>query len=291
VTDAEEFDMPRAEQITAADAEHGEGPVWSPSWGGLRFVDMLVGDILHLDPATGSVSRWHVGTVAAALRPRRSGGAVIATEREFVVCDELGGPVRSHGTVFDDAAIRFNDGACDPAGNFLCGTMAYDETPGAGTLYRLRAGGAVETVLSGVTISNGLAWTADSSRAFYNDTPTGRVDVFDSGPDGALVNRRAFVHIDEKQGSPDGLTVDAQGGVWVALWGGGAVHHYSASGELDEVVEVAATSVTACTFGGEALDELYITTSKNNDDGNPAAGALFHYRPGVPGLPTLTFAG
>lgn len=283
--------MPRAEQITDQVTEHGEGPVWSPSWDGLRFVDMLVGDVLHLDPATGAISRWNVGKVAAALRPRSSGGAVIATEREFVVCDEVEGPLRSYGPVFGDEAIRFNDGACDPAGNFLCGTMAYDETPGAGTLYRLRTDGAVETVLTGVTISNGLAWTADASLAYYNDTPTGRVDVFESDPTGELRNRRAFVHIDSDRGSPDGLTLDAQGGIWVALWGGNAVHHYSASGELDEVVEVAAKSVTACTFGGDALDELYITTSQQNDDGNPAGGALFRCRPGVPGLPPLPFAG
>lgn len=282
--------MPRAEQITAAVSEHGEGPVWSPSWGGLRFVDMLVGDVLHFDRA-GEISRWHVGKVAAALRPRRSGGAVIATEREFVVCDEMGGPLHSSGTVFDDESIRFNDGACDPAGNFLCGTMSYDETPGAGTVYRLKVDGSVETVFSGVTISNGLAWTADSSRAYYNDTPTGRVDVFDSGPDGALADRRPFVHIDSEQGAPDGLTVDSAGGIWVALWGGNAVHHYSASGELDEVVDVAARSVTACTLGGADLTELYITTSQNNDDGNPAAGALFLHRVGVPGLPALPFSG
>ncbi len=149
--------MPHAEQITDPVAEHGEGPVWSSSWGGLRFVDMLVGDVLHLDPDTGGVSRWNVGKVAAALRPRQSGGAVIATEREFVVCDEMNGPVRSLGAVFANDVIRFNDGACDPAGNFLCGTMAYDETPGAGTLYRLRVDGTVETVLTDVTISNGLA--------------------------------------------------------------------------------------------------------------------------------------
>ena len=169
--------------------------------------------------------------------------------------------------------------------------MAYDETPGAGSMYRLGVDGTVDTVFSDVTISNGLAWTADASRAFYNDTPTGRVDMFDSGPDGQLTHRRPFVHIDSQHGSPDGLTVDAQGGVWVALWGGHAVHHYSASGELDEVVEVPAKSVTACTFGGDQLDQLYITTSQNLDDGNPLAGALFRYQPGVPGLPALSFAG
>jgi len=283
--------MPRAEQITAADAQHGEGPVWSPSWGGLRWVDMLAGDILHLEPGTGAVSRWSVGTVAAAFRPRRSGGAVIATEREFALCDEMGGPLTGLGEVFRDGTVRFNDGATDPAGNFLCGTMACDEAPGRGTLYRLGADRHVEVVLRGVTISNGLAWTADSSRAYYNDTPTGRVDVFDSDPSGKLDNRRLFVAVDGDAGAPDGLTVDGDGGVWVALWGGGVVHRYSASGALDEVVEVAAKNVTACTFGGEHLDELFITTSRNDDEEHPGAGALFRYLPAVSGLPALPFAG
>ncbi len=99
------------------------------------------------------------------------------------------------------------------------------------------------------------------------------------------------MHIDPQQGSPDGLTLDAQGGVWVALWGGFAVHHYSSAGQLDEVVEVPAKSVTACTFGGENLDQLYITTSQNLDEGNALAGAVFRYSPGVGGLPVLPFAG
>lgn len=284
--------MPRAEQITAPEARHGEGPVWSSTWGGLRFVDMLVGDVLHLEPGTGTLNRWHVGKVAAALRPRGTAGAVIATEREFVVCDEMGGDLSSLGEVFTDSGIRFNDGACDPAGNFLCGTMAYDEAPGRGTLYRLGADHVVTVVLTGVTISNGLAWTVDSSFAYYNDTPTGRIDVFDSDLTGELANRRTFVTIDSGLGSPDGLTVDAQGGVWTALWGGGAVHHYSPSGVLDEVIAVGASNVTACTFGGENLDELYITTSREGaDDADKNAGALFRYLPGVRGTPALQFAG
>lgn len=280
--------MPRAEQLTGPDAHHGEGPVWSPSWGGLRWVDMLRGAILHLE-ADGSVSRWSVGKVAAAFRPRSGGGAVIATEREFVVADVVGGPVRPLVTAFDDPAIRFNDGSCDPAGNFLCGTMAYDETPGAGALYRITARGELDVVFDGVTISNGLAWTADGSRAFYNDTPTGQVDVFDSDAAGGLTGRRRFITIEG--GAPDGLTVDAEGGVWVALWGGGAVHHYEADGTLAEVIEVAATNVTACTFGGGDLTELFITTSADGDGDNPVAGAVFRYPTGVRGLPAATFAG
>lgn len=262
--------------------------MWSPSWGGLRWVDMLEGAILHLEPS-GAVTRWQVGAVAAAFRPRRTGGLVIATERDFVVADEAGGPLRTLATPFTDPAVRFNDGSCDPAGRFLCGTMAYDETPGAATLYRIDADGTVDVVLDGATISNGLAWTADGSRAFYNDTTTGKVDVFDSDAGGSLTGRRTFVTID--RGSPDGLTVDAEGGVWVALWGGGAVLHYDADGVLVDVVEVDATNVTACTFGGDDLDELFITTSAEGDDEHAAAGAVFRHSPGVRGLPAATFAG
>jgi len=278
----------RAEQLTGPDAHHGEGPVWWPEWGGLRWVDMLEGAILHLD-ADGSVSRWQVGKVAAAFRPRRQGGLVIATERDFVVADAVGGPLRTLATVVTDPALRFNDGTCDPAGRFLCGTMAYDETPGAGSIHRIAPDGTLDVVLTGATVSNGLEWTGDGTRAFYNDTPTGRIDVFDSDAAGGLTGRRPFVTVEG--GSPDGLTLDTEGGVWVALWGGGAVHHYDADGALVEVVEVDATNVTACTFGGDALDELFITTSAEGDDEHAAAGAVFRYAPGVRGLPAATFAG
>ncbi len=285
--------MPKAEQITAPDSIHGEGPVWSTDWDGLRWVDMLAGDVLHLDPRTGEVSRWHVGKVAAALRPRTSGGAVIATEREFLLCDQINGPLHHPVEAFTDRTIRFNEGTCDPAGNFLCGTMAYDESPGRGTLYRLNPHRSVEIVLTGITISNGLCWTADAAQAYYVDTPTGQIDVFDSDHTGQLSNRRKFAAINAT-GTPDGLTVDSQGGVWVALWGGGAVHRYSPAGALDEIIYLPVPYVTACTFGGDHLDELYITTSqllKTPDAAGAGAGALFRAPCPVTGQPAATFCG
>ena len=281
-----------AEQLTDPAAVHGEGPVWYPGWGGLRWVDMLAGDILHLTDS-GAIERWPVGRVAAAFRPRAAGGVVIATEQEFVVAEEAGGPVRSLSRVFSDPAIRFNEGGCDPAGNFIVGTMAYAETAGAGTVFRLTPDGHVDVVFSGVTISNGLAWTVDGTTAYYNDTKAQRIDVFSWDAERGLHDRRPFVHIDPDDGGPDGLTVDAEGGVWTALWGGSAVRHYDRDGALDEVIDLPVPKVTACTLGGERLDRLFITTSRDDEDvaKYPSAGAVFVADVGTPGLPVLEYAG
>ncbi|MGH3471394.1 MAG: SMP-30/gluconolactonase/LRE family protein [Nocardioidaceae bacterium] len=287
----------RAEQVTEPWAEHGEGPVWWSGWGGLKYVDMLRGDVLSLaDDA--SVTRAHVGTVAAALRPRAGGGAVIATERSFALASRNDlSDARPIGDVWSDPAIRFNDGACDPAGRFYCGTMAYAETTGAGTMYRLTADGddRLETtvVWAGVTISNGFGFSPDGSQAYYNDTPTRRTDVFDYDEHDRLVNRRPLMTLTERdKGNPDGLCVDSDGCVWVALWDGSAVRRYTPDGRLDGVVELPVTRVTACTFGGADLDTLYITTSRTGIPAGeqPAAGAFLACRPGVTGQPPLTFA-
>lgn len=279
----------RAHQVTDPVAYHGEGPVWSPRWGGLRWVDMLAGDILTL--RDGEITRTHVADVAAAVRPRRGGGAVIGVTRGFAL-EDPDGTVHTLTELWSDTGIRMNEGACDPDGRFYCGSMAYDTEPGAGSLYRLDPDGSVEVVLTDVTISNGLDWSPDGTAAYYIDTTTERVDQFDYDAASGLTNRRLFVDV-SGPGKPDGLNVDAEGGVWVALYNGGKVHRYSATGQLDEVVEVAARQVTACTLGGEQLDELFITTSREGlePDDDPLAGALFSIRVGVPGLPTREFAG
>jgi sugar lactone lactonase YvrE len=279
----------RAEPITGPDAFHGEGPVWWEDWGGLRFVDLFAGDVLTL--AGNGVERRHVGTVAAALRPRRDGGAVLALERSFAL-EEADGALTVLPDVWNDATIRFNEGGCDPDGRFYCGSMAWDARPGAAALYRLDPDGSVELVLDGITISNGLEWSPDGSRVYYADTPTGRIDVFDYESASGLTNRRQFVVIPSENGFPDGLTVDADGGVWVALYGGGAVHRYD-GGALDAVVDVPTPKPTACTFGGPGLTTLYVTTTRENlpPGSDPLAGALFALEPGVAGLPVRTFAG
>jgi sugar lactone lactonase YvrE len=281
----------RAEQATGPVAYHGEGPVWSERWGGLRWVDMLAGDILYLE-AGGEIDRRHVGSVAAAVRPRRRGGAVIALERGFAL-EDADGTLTHLGELWSEDGVRLNEGGCDPDGRFYCGSMAYDQRPGAGALYRLDPDGSVSVVLESVTISNGLEWSPDGSRAYYNDTPTQRVDVFDYDGDSGLTGRRPFAEVPAEAGGPDGLTVDEEGGVWVALYGGGAVRRYAPEGVLDEEIEVAARQVTACTFGGSDLDQLFITTSREGLEGgeDPLAGSLFRAAVGVAGLPVREFAG
>ncbi|MBD5830513.1 SMP-30/gluconolactonase/LRE family protein [Janibacter melonis] len=279
----------QAEQITDPVAHHAEGPVWSPRWGGLRWVDMVAGDVLSLAP-DGSVTRRHVGTVVAALRPRTRGGAVLALERGFALEDADGTvtPLRDLWS----GPVRMNEGGCDPDGRFWCGSMAYDQREGAASLYRLDPDGSTSVQLTGVTISNGLEWSPDGSLAYYNDTQTGRVDVFDYDRESGLTGRRPFVQVGGG-GHPDGLTVDAEGGVWTAIFDQGAVHRYDRAGRLDEVVEVEARQVTACTFGGPALDELYVTTSREGleEGDDPLAGSLFRVSPGVRGLPVREFTG
>jgi sugar lactone lactonase YvrE len=282
----------RAEQFTVPCTFHGEGPFWDAQNGRLLLVDMLAGAVVAVD-ADGATERRSLAGVAAALRARRGGGYVLATENRFLLL----GPDLTEETalppVFTDPRIRFNDGGCDPQGRFYCGTMAYAETPGAGTLYRLDPDGSVHVTLREVTISNGLQWNAAGDTVFYADTPTGRVDAFDFDPESAaFTNRRTFTEI-SGGGHPDGMAIDEEDGIWVALWGGSAVHRYDRAGRLDLVVELPVSNVTACTFGGPELRTLFITTSRQGlgEDDQPEAGAVFRHDASVRGAPQHPFAG
>lgn len=282
----------RAEQLTPPWAGHGEGPVWVAGtlWpDGLHWVDMLVGDVLSLDPS-GQVQRRHVSDVVAVVRPRTSGGLVYAVERGFAVDDGPSSVLRRLPELWHAVDVRMNEGGCDPDGNLYCGSMTNDARPGAGAFYRLGANGHVAVVERDWTIPNGLEWSPDGTRAYHANTEAGRVETLDWDSERGLHSRRPFVHV--QGGDPDGLTIDAEGGVWVALWGGAAVHRYAPDGSLSEVIEVPVTQVSACTFGGEVLSEIYITTSREGlADPEEAAGAVFTARPGVLGLPVRPYRG
>lgn len=258
-------------------ARLGEGPCWDERTGTLLWVDIPAGLVHRLDPADGSHESIDVGQPVGAAVPRASGGLALAVRDGFAVHDgEL--TVVAPVTAAEPAGNRMNDGACDRAGRFFAGTMAHDDTPGAGSLYRLDPDRRAERILDGVTISNGIGWSPDERLLYYVDTLTDRVDVFDYDPaTGQVADRRLFAVLP----SPDGLTVDASGHVWVALWGGGKVVRLRPDGQLDLTVEMPATNVTSCAFGGPDLDILYVTTAWDGRTG----GELWQRRTSFTGLP------
>lgn len=279
-----------AERFTDVVTHHGEGVGWDPVAGVLRCVDMLAGDVVTLAPGGRVARRWHVGPVAAAWRARDRGGVVVGTRRGFALLDAEG-RIEWTRDAWDDPAVRMNDGACDPAGRFWCGSMAYDTAPGAGTLWRLDSDHSMHPVLDQITISNGLVWSLDGRTAYHVDTPTGRIDGYRFDPaSGTLTDRRVVAEV---AGNPDGMTIDSEGGLWVALWGGHAVHRYAVDGVRTHVVEVGPAQVTSCAFGGPGLELLYVTTSREGlpDDADPTAGSVFVADPGIVGVPLATYAG
>jgi sugar lactone lactonase YvrE len=284
----------KADQLTDPCTYHGEGPYWDSRRNLLLLVDMFEGDVL-VRGADGAPARYSVDPkVAAAIRGRTSGGYVVGVESGFAFLDADFTRVTPGPAAFADGSVRMNDGGCDPRGRFLCGSMAWDMEFGAGALFSLGTDHSVSTVLSGVTISNGLHWNASGDTAFYSDTPTQRIDALDYDLDtGRITGRRTFAEVDPAHGSPDGMAIDEDGGLWVALYGGSAVGHYDTHGRLVERIEVPATQVTACAFGGDDLRTLFITTSRQNlEDGvEPSAGAVFAAVPGVKGAPLPLFAG
>lgn len=280
-----------AEPYSEVVAQHGEGPVWDATRRALLLVDMLRGDVVNLTDA--GVDRRHVGAVAAAVRPRRAGGWVLGIERGFALADATFDDVRPLPPLWTDPDVRMNDGACDPYGAFLCGSLSTTGHPRRGTLWRMTPDHAAEPVLHDVTVSNGLGWSADGSRAYYVDTATQRIDVFRYDPASGFTERRTLAVIAHEDGAPDGLAVDAEDGVWVALIGGSAVHRYAADGRLTHRIRVPVAQPTACAFGGPSLETLFITTSSHGlgRSREPLAGAVFAVEVGVAGPTVLPFGG
>lgn len=287
--------MRSAEQFTTSFAHHGEGPFWDPRSNRLLCMDVLAGMVVAVDP-DGALYRYPVPSrVATVIRRRKSSGFVIGTEHGLVVADDELATFELFAEVTTDAGVRTNDGGCDPLGSFVIGTMSYHEESGAGTVYRITADHGVSELLAPVSISNGVQWSADGTKVFYVDTPTQRVDVFDFEPTtGAWSGRRAHIHIDHPAGFPDGMAIDEDDGLWVALWGAGAVVHYDRHGQLVDTITVPGVSqVSSCAFGGIDRTDLFITTSRQglDPDREPNAGAVFRVTTPVRGAVQAEFAG
>lgn len=281
------------EVVLEARAELGEGPVWDPRENVLRWVDILPGEVHRFDPAGGGDSAFTVGEPVGTVAARSGGGLVLATASGIWTCAADGSDRRPlHEIDTDPPGGRFNDGKADPWGRFWAGTML-EGTDGAAALYRFDPGEPPRTLVTGVSVSNGLGWSPEGTTMYYVDTQTRGVDAFDHDPaTGAITNRRRFAEIE--RGWPDGLTVDAEGGVWVALWDGWGLCRFAPDGRRTDLVELPVQRVTSCAFAGPDLSTLYITSARTGlpePGAQPLAGALFAVTPGVCGQPPGEWAG
>jgi len=271
----------------------GEGPRWDAAAHRLLWVD-IEGRALHLfDPARGEDRSIPLDERVGAAAPMASGGVLVALADRLAVVELEQEALRTLTRIPHDERMRLNDGACDPAGRFWVGSMALDESPGAAALYRYTSDGGLQHVLGDVTMSNGLGWSPDGGTMYYVDSLTFRIDAFDFDPaTGEISSRRQWVAIEPGAGTPDGLAVDDDGGVWLALWGGAAVRRYSTDGALDHVLAVPTDNVTACCFGGDDGRSLYVTTaSVHLPDEQPLAGSVFVTDVEVSGPPARPFPG
>jgi sugar lactone lactonase YvrE len=269
----------------------GESPVWLERSAELIWVDLERGAIRSHSLAHGSRERGKLDTPVGAVSPLSGYGFILATREGFVTTDESFDHLRLLEPVSpEDPTILMNDGKCDPRGRFWAGTMDSEGRPHRGALMRLEPPGTAIRVIDDVSISNGIGWSDDGSLMYYIDSPTRRVDMFDYDPDsGEPSNRRPFVVCDQGWGFPDGLSVDEEGCVWVAFWGGGAVRRFAPDGSVVGGVALPATQVTSCAFGGTERQTLFITTAGGylTDEQRAAeahAGALFAVDTGVRGV-------
>jgi sugar lactone lactonase YvrE len=288
--------VPAIEVAAPVAAQLGEGPAWDERTQTLWWVDIDSHRLWCLPPGD-EPAQHDFGQELSAVLLRASGGfalglrrSVAFTDAELTITGVLQMPLERD-------AVRLNDGACDPAGRLWIGSMATDGRAGLGALFRVSAEHDVSPVMTGVSISNGPGWSPDARTMYHVDTPTGRIDAYPYDvASGRIGQRRAFAHIPPELGRPDGLAVDADGCVWVAVWGGASVRAYTPDGQLARSICLPVSNVTSLCFGGRLLDELYITTARRGLDADALAaqqlaGAVFVCRPGRTGLPQARFAG
>jgi sugar lactone lactonase YvrE len=278
-----------------AGAELGEGPVWDDRSQELWWVDITGGRVHRCSPAGHSRVvldvNAAVGSVALA---GGDGTVVVAVGRDLVLLYPTG--ETSHLVTVGDVVHGgvLNDSRCDLAGNLWVGVSTEAETEPIGCLRVVTPSLEVASILGGLTIPNGIDWSPDGRWMYFTDSPTLRVDAFPFAGT-RLGSPTAFATVEPGHGIPDGLTVDSEGGVWVAYWDGWCVKRYLPDGSLDVVIELPVAKVTSCTFGGEDRRELYITSAAYGLSGEerkvqPAAGGIFRVRTDTRGLPTRRFA-
>jgi sugar lactone lactonase YvrE len=288
------------EHVLAAQNKLGEGPVWSSEEQALYWVDIESNCFCRLYPTTGKYEVFDIGIPVGVLALRSSGGLVMATKNGFAFWDSQQGLRWIADPEAHKPHTRFNDGAVDSQGRFWAGTMCglpeMCEEP-EGSLYRLDPDGSIHTMETGLKVSNGISWSLDNKRMYLTDSPLHMIYVYDfDAATGAIANRRPFIHTPGEEGMPDGLAVDSEGCIWSARWGGWKITRYDPGGKVERVIQLPVQYPTSCAFGGEHLDELYITSawtalSAEQRKLQPYAGDLFRVKTASKGLERPKFAG
>lgn len=269
---------PTAEPLALGIATHAEGPFWDAARERLLVMDVLAASVLELTAAGEVLARHAVpGRAATIVRRRKGGGFVVATDHRVLATDDFDS-FASIAAFESDPDLRSNDGGVDSLGGLVLGTMAYDERPNAGRLLRVGPGGDVQTLIEPMSIPNGLQFDQAHRVAFHVDTRTRVIRAFDVDDDGRWSAPRVHADLHHFSGWPDGMAIDQDGGLWVAMWGAGEVRHFDEVGELVDVVRVpGVTQTSSCAFGGADGRTLFITVSRKDlpSDAEPAAGSVF----------------
>jgi D-xylonolactonase len=275
------------ERIVDTACRIGENPLWHPAERRLYWVDIPAGRLYRFDPTAGSHELCLETIPTGGFTIQADGSLLLFQARGAIALWRGGAPAVIFPEIPEERDTRFNDVIADPGGRVFGGTMGMKGRNGR--LYRLDPDRRLHVILDDVGIPNGMGISPDRRRFYFTDSALRRIFVFDYDPAaGILSNRRVWLETPPGEGAPDGLTVDVEGGVWSARWNGSALYRYSPEGRELLRIELPARKVSSLTFGGEALDELYITTAVDKGsraEEGPGAGALFRVRPGVTGLP------
>jgi sugar lactone lactonase YvrE len=274
------------ELIADYECETGENPLWHPDEGRLYWVDIPKGRMFRYDPAAGAHEPCYDGGVIGGFTVQKDGALLLFMDRGAVKTWRDGKLHTVIEDIPDERDSRFNDVIADPAGRIFCGTMSTGERKGR--LYRLDPDGGLRVVVEGVGTSNGMGFTLDRKQMYHTDSGERSIYLYDyDEATGDIANRRVFVKLTDGEGGPDGMTVDAEGCVWSAIWGGGCLVRFRPDGTEERRIEFPARKVSSVTFGGSDYMDIYVTTAGggNKDEEGAGAGGLFRLSLGVRGLP------
>jgi sugar lactone lactonase YvrE len=282
--------------VLEAQAGIGESPVWHAARRALFWVDIPARKVHSYDPASGGTRSWSVPEEVGCVAPMADGALLIALRSSFQRLDPVDGSLkRLWSTDEEPKGNRFNDGKTDRQGRFWCGSMDAAEQLPTGALYRLGSDLECERLVTGIICSNALCWSPDGTVMYYGDSNSHVVWAWDFDPrSGAIANRRVFLEIPSSEGLPDGATVDSEGYVWLAQWGGWRVTRYDPRGRVDRVIALPVSQPACAAFGGPDLATLYITTARSGITPadltrQPLAGALFAVEVDATGIPEVPF--